>query len=213
MDGRNREGESNSPCRYYRWPRLTLNTFFRSVLNRMGLERVRPLVKTGTHLIFLALCLILWLIPSCVCGGQNNVTVSVEAANGVSVSSDFIAKINIRDVTNFDAANYDVTYDPAVLEVTDVTDGLIGNSSIPVAMWRVIKPGSVRLINNVPDLTGVSGSGYLAEIRFHTIGSTGNSSEINLSNGVLSNTSANEIRATWVGHLVRVYAITATPPL
>jgi hypothetical protein len=52
--------------------------------------------------------------------------VSVEAANVVSGSSDFIAKINIRDVTNFDAANYDVTYDPAVLEVTDVTDGLIG---------------------------------------------------------------------------------------
>jgi hypothetical protein len=40
---------------------------------------------------------------------QNNVTVSVEAANVVSGSSDFIAKINIRDVTNFDAANYDVT--------------------------------------------------------------------------------------------------------
>jgi hypothetical protein len=178
----------------------------------MGLERVRSLVKTGTHLIFLALCLILWLIPSCVCGGQNNVTVSVEAANVVSGSSDFIAKINIRDVTNFDAANYDVTYDPAVLEVTDVTDGLIGGSTIPVAMWRVIKPGSMRLINNVPGLLGVSGSGFLAEIQFHLIGSTGNASVINLSNGILSDTSANEIHATWVGQWVHVYATTASPP-
>jgi hypothetical protein len=94
-----------------------------------------------------------------------------------------------------------------------VTDGLIRGSTIPVAMWRVIKPGSVRLINNVSGLPRVSGSGYLAEIRFHLIGSTGNASKINLSNGVLSDTSANEIRATWVGHLVHVYAITATPPL
>jgi hypothetical protein len=139
--------------------------------------------------------------------------VSVEAANVVSGSSDFIARINIRDVTNFDAANYDVIYDPAVFEVTDVTDGLIGNSTIPVAMWRVIKPGSMRLINNVPGLLGVSGSGYLAEIRFHLIGSTGNASVINLSNGVLSNTSANEIHSTWVGQVVQVYSTTATPPL
>ena len=178
----------------------------------MGLERVRPLVKTGTHLLLLALCLILWLIPSCVCGGHNSVTVSIEAANVLSGSSDFIAEINIRDVTNFDAANYDATYDPAVLEVTDVTDGLIGGSTIPVAMWRVIKPGDVRLINNVPDLLGVSGSGYLAEIRFHAIGSTGNASLINLSDGILSDTSANEIRATWAGQTVHFYATTTTPP-
>lgn len=177
----------------------------------MGLERVRPLVKTETLSIFLALCLILWLIPACVCGGQNNVTVSIEVANVISGSNDFIAKVNISNVTNFDAANYDIIYDPAALEVTDVTDGLIGNSTIPVAMWRVIKPGSLRIINSVPGLPGVSGSGYLTEIRFHVTGSTGNVSEINLSNGVLSNASANEIHATWVGQWVHVYAATATP--
>jgi Cohesin domain len=186
--------------------------FFSSVLNRMGLERVGPLVKTETHSIFLALCLILWLIPACVCGGQNNVTVSVEVANGISGSNDFIAKVNISNVTNFDAANYDIIYDPAAFEVTDVTDGLIGNSTIPVAMWRVIKPGSLRIINSIPGLPGVSGSGYLAEIRFHVIGSTGNVSELYLSNGILSNASANEIHATWVGQWVHVYAATTTPP-
>ena len=170
------------------------------------------MVKTGTHLIFLALCLILWFMPACVCGGQNNVTVNVEVANVVSGTNDFIAKISISNVTNFDAANYDVTFDPAVLEVTDVTDGLIDNSTIPVAMWRVMELGSVRLINNVPGLPGVSGSGYLAEIRFHTIGSTGNASVINLSNGILSDTSANEIHATWAGQMVQFYAITTTPP-
>ena len=177
----------------------------------MGLERIRPVVKIGTHSIFLALCLMLWLVPACVCGVQNNVTVSVEVANGISGSNDFIAKVNISNVTNFDAANYDIIYDPAALEVTDVTDGLIGNSTIPVAMWRVIKPGSLRIINSVPGLPGVSGSGYLTEIRFHVTGLTGNVSEINFSNGVLSNASANEIHATWIGQWVHVYAATATP--
>jgi hypothetical protein len=187
--------------------------FFSSVLNGVVLERVEHLMKPRTHLILLALCLILWLITSCVCGGQGNVPVSIDTENSVSEGSYFIVKINIGNVTNFDAANYDVTYDPSVLEVTDVTDGLIGSSPIPIAMWRAIKPGSVRLINNVPGLPGVSGSGYLAEIHFHAIGSIGNPSEINLTNGVLSNTSANEIHATWVGYLVHVYATTATPPL
>jgi hypothetical protein len=170
-------------------------------------------VKTRTHLIFLAVCLILWLIPACVCGGQNNVTVSVEVSSELSGSNDFIAKVNISNVTDFDAANYDVIYDPTVLEVIDVTDGLIGNSTITVDMWRVIKPGSLRLINNVPGLAGVSGAGYLAEIRFHVIGSTENLGEINLTNGTLSNAFAKVIHVTWVGQWVHVYAATATPPL
>jgi Cohesin domain len=175
---------------------------------------VRLLFNTRTHLVFISLCLTLWLIPACVCGGQNNVTVGVEVASTVSAgSNDFIARVNISDVTNFDAANYDITYDPAVFEVADVTDGLIGNSTIPVAMWQVVKAGRLRLINNVPGLPGVSGSGCLAEIKFHIIGSTGNVSEINLSNGTLSNTSANEIPATWVGQWVNLNAATATPPL
>jgi hypothetical protein len=80
-------------------------------------------------------------------------------------------------------------------------------------MWGLIKPGSLRVINNVPGLPGVSGSGYLAEIKFHVVGPTGNVSEINLSNGALSDASANEIPATWVGQWVRVYAATPTPPL
>ena len=212
MEGRNRESRPNSAYRYHRWTRSILSTVFRSVVNSVACEMMRPLVKTQRHSIFLALCLILWLIPACVCGGQNNVTVSVEVANAISGSNDFIVKVNIGNVTNFDAANYDVTYDPAVLEVTDVTDGIIDNSTIPVAMWGLIKPGSLRVINNVPGLPGVSGSGYLAEIKFHVVGPTGNVSEINLSNGALSDASANEIPATWVGQWVHVYATTASPP-
>jgi len=60
------------------------------------------------------------------------------------------------------------------------------------------------VINNVPGLPGVSGSGYLSEIHFHVVGSAGNTSDITLSSGVLSANTATEITATWVGDSVHV---------
>ena len=135
------------------------------------------------------------------------VTVSIDAPAEVGEAADFIARVDIIDVTNLDACNYDVTYDPLILEVTDVTDGLIGETVVPADMWGFIPPatqGTIRVINNLPGLSGVSGSGYLAEIHFHVVGSAGNSSDITLSNGVLSDTSATEIPASWVGDSVHV---------
>jgi hypothetical protein len=85
--------------------------------------------------------------------------VSIEAQNIISENSDFTARVNIVNVRNFDAADYDITHDPVILEVTDVTGGLIGGATIPVDMWRVIESGRIRLINNVPGIAGVSGSG------------------------------------------------------
>jgi len=172
--------------------------------DQVSWQRMRYLSKTQTLIVFLTICLMLWIIPACVCQGRNNVIVSIEAAGKVSENFDFTARVNIVNVTNFDAANYDITYDPAIIEVTDVTGGLIGGATIPVEMWRVIESGKIRLINNVPGIAGVSGSGYLADIRFHVIGSTGNTSHISLSNGVLSNNSANEIFANWASSSVSV---------
>jgi PKD repeat protein len=60
------------------------------------------------------------------------------------------------------------------------------------------------VIQNVPGLSGASGSGYLSKIKFHVIGSAGSNSQINLANGVLSDTSANQIPATWVGGSVQI---------
>ena len=132
------------------------------------------------------------------------VTVSISAPAQVATSTDFIARVNIVNVTNFDATNYDVTFDPAVLQVSDVTSGLISSTTIPADMWSVISPGTLRVIQNVPGLSGVSGSGYLSQIHFHVIGSAGSSSQINLANGVLSDISANQISATWVGGSVQI---------
>jgi hypothetical protein len=139
------------------------------------------------------------------------VTVSISAPDDIAEDSAFIARININQVTNFDATNYDVIYDSAILEVANASSGLIAGTTIPIDAWRVISPGKIRIIQDIPGLSGVSGSGYLAEIHFHVLGSAGSSSDIDLSNGVLSDNSANEIIATWTGYSVDVYSVTPTP--
>jgi hypothetical protein len=154
--------------------------------------------------VILSLAIML-LFPSI--AAADEVTVSIDAPAEVDAGTDFIARVNITEVTNFDACNYDITYDPTILEVTDVTDGVIGGTTIPVGIWGFVPAetqGTLRVINNVPGLPGVSGSGYLSEIHFHVVGSAGNTSDITLSSGVLSANTATEIPATWVGDSVHV---------
>jgi len=152
------------------------------------------------------LSLVMVLVTPSIASAQE-VTVSIDAPAEVGEGTDFIARVSITDVTNFDAANYDITYDPLILEVTDVTDGIIGGTVTPADMWGFIPAetqGTIRVINNVPGLPGVSGSGYLAEIHFHVVGEYCNTSDVTLSNGVLSDNTATAITATWVGDSVHV---------
>jgi hypothetical protein len=137
-----------------------------------------------------------------------DVTVSVDAPEQVSPDGDFTVNINISQVTDFDACNYDITYDSSVLRLDDVTAGLIGETTIPVDVYNEIGDGTYRVIQNVPGLAGVSGSGYLAVVHFHVIGSEGDNSDITLSNGMIASNLAEEITATWVGDSVEV---TVTP--
>jgi hypothetical protein len=140
-----------------------------------------------------------------------DVTVSIDAPDEVAPDSDFTASVTISEVVDFDACNYDVLFDASVLRLDNVTSGLIGATTIPVDFYNQISSGTYRVVQNVPGLAGVSGSGYLAVLHFHLIGS-GGSSPISLSNGVLANNLAEEIAATWVGDSVRVVAVLATTP-
>jgi len=139
-----------------------------------------------------------------------DVTVSIDAPAEVGPDSDFTVNINISEVTDFDACNYDITYDSSVLRLVDVTAGLIGSTTIPVDVYNEIGDGSYRVIQNVPGTEGVTGSGYLTVLHFHVIGADGDSSAISLSNGVLSNNLAEEITATWTGASVAI--ADTTPP-
>jgi hypothetical protein len=138
----------------------------------------------------------------------SSVTVTADAPDSeLPEDSDFTVDIDISDVTDFDACNYDVTFDATVLRLDDVTAGLIGSTAIPVDLYNELSPGTYRIIQNVPGLTGVTGSGYLAVLHFHVIGSGGDSSAITLSNGMLSNNQAVEITASWVGDTVTVTSV------
>ena len=164
--------------------------------------------------ITLAVLLGLLLILAPVSANPGPTVVAIDAPAEVAPDSDFIARVAINDVTDFDACNYDVTYAPTVLEIIGseggadgVTAGLIGATVIPVDVWGFVPsgtPGRIRVIQNVPGVPGVSGSGYLAEIHFHVIGAGGTSSAITLENGCLSDKNAQEIPASWIGSSVRV---------
>lgn len=156
----------------------------------------RILLSVGVTLLLLKFP----LVPAPI-NAQASVTVSIDAPAEVAPDSHFTARVNITEVSDFDACQFDVTYDPSVVEMIEATDGEIGGTIIPIG-WGLIpagKQGRVRVIGNVPGVFGVNGSGYLAEIHFHVISSPGNTSNIDLSNGVLGDKYADPITpVTWV---------------
>ena len=137
-----------------------------------------------------------------------DVTVSADAPAQASPDSDFTVNLNISEVTDFDACNYDVSFDTSVLRLDNVTSGLVGSTTIPVDVYNEISAGTYRVIQNVPGLAGVTGSGYLTVLHFHVLGTEGDSSAISLSNGMIASNLAQEITATWVDGSVEV---TLTP--
>jgi PKD repeat protein len=165
--------------------------------------------KMILRLIVMLGLLSLLVVPASPVAADNAVSIGVSAQ--VPESSNFTVTINVDAVTDFDVAQYDITYNPAVIEVTDVTDGLIGGTTIPVSSWGYYpSQGTIRVINNVPGTPGVTGSGYLAEIHFHVVGATGTSSAISLDNGILGDKDALQIPATWADGSVEVIAAVTT---
>jgi len=138
---------------------------------------------------------------------QTAVAVSIDAPAQAAPGSDFTANVNIGEVTNFDACNYDVSFDASVLRLDSVTSGLIDSTTIPVDVANEISSGTWTIVQNVSGYAGVSGSGYLAVLHFHVIGSQGDSSAISLSNGMLGNASAEEITTTWTGDSIDITSV------
>jgi len=163
------------------------------------------------------LCLMAGLLLAPLPAGANGVEVSVDAPATVAPGDYFTADIDISAVTLFDSANFDVMFDTGVLEIenpaSDVTDGQIDTTAVPVSIANPIA-GGVTVVVNIPGYTGVTGEGYLCQIRFHAIGASGTSSDINLQNGVLSSAEIppQEIPATWIGTTVNVVLLDTTAP-
>ncbi len=137
----------------------------------------------------------------------SGVQVKINAPAKVAPNHDFTVFVDISQVQNLDAANYDVSFNPNILSLGVVTNGIIWGTTVPVAGWNQSSPGTYTIVQNIPGLSGVSGSGYLAVLHFHVLGSLGQSSNITLTNGTLSHIEAINIPATWLGDSVEVASV------
>lgn len=134
---------------------------------------------------------------------EANVSVMVNAPE--FVSGTFEVTIDIEDVTNLDSGQFDLLYDPDVVSVVgDVEPGSIGGTEVPIDMWRLMEDGIARVIFNLPGADGVSGSGYVAKIIFEAKGAQGDTSTMDISEGLLVDIEALKIPADWFNDAVTI---------
>jgi len=157
------------------------------------------------------LCLSLALAPPLLPAGANpGVEVAITNAPAeVDPDSDFVARIAITQgiVTDLDVAQFDITYDKAVLHVTSVVGGEIGGKAAQLGTWGYIPAGTedtgrIRVICNQPMPTPENtdpwpdGYGYLVELHFDVVGNAGSSTNISFPEAgivVLGDKNANPI--------------------
>ena len=133
------------------------------------------------------------------------VKVEVNTPEFVDAGGTFTATIDVvDDVANFNMALFDLTFDSSVVNVTDVTDGSLDGTAIPITSWDFIGPNTIKVMCELSGVTGVNGSGNLATINFEVLGIGGDRSALEISNGMLANNEADEIPAVWVGDEVIV---------
>ena len=135
------------------------------------------------------------------------VTVSVDAPEYVSNSS-FNATIKIDQVESLDSGQSDISFNSSVLNVTDIKgdieNGEIGGTEIPIENTYFMGEDTIRLLFNLPGVSGVSGSGSLATIVFEVVGNDGDTSFLNLSDGLLVDKESDRIDADWIGGMVTI---------
>ncbi|MBN1191297.1 MAG: putative Ig domain-containing protein, partial [Dehalococcoidales bacterium] len=120
------------------------------------------------------------------------ITVSIDSPANLQAGGEFAARIIISQVVNLQAFQFEVSYDPDVINIIGeeggaegVTPGQIDVSIIDPEMWvyyPIGSPGTVRIISNLPEKSGVSGEGHLVDLHFHVSGSQGQSTPLSLSN-------------------------------
>jgi hypothetical protein len=127
------------------------------------------------------------------------VEVEVNAPELVDVGGTFTATIDVlEDVANFNMALFDLTFDSSAVNVTDVAEGSLDGTAVPITTWEFIDSNTIRVMCELSGLTGVNGSGNLATISFDVVGKSGDKSVLELSNGMLANNEAEEIPTEWV---------------
>jgi hypothetical protein len=127
------------------------------------------------------------------------VSVEVNAPESVDAGGTFTATIDVvDDVANFNMALFDLTFDSSVVNVTDVTEGSLDGTTIPITTWDFIDSNTIRVMSELSGVTGVTGTGNIATISFEVVGNAGDKCVLEISDGMLANNEANEIPVVWV---------------
>ena len=132
------------------------------------------------------------------------VKVEVNAPEYVEEGETFVVTINIINVTDLFSMQFDLSFDPDVVKIRDVQKGEISGEEFFTFMHQPIAEDTERVLAFMQPGKSVSGSGYLAEIEFKAKGEEGEKSELNLSKGLLSNSSAKEISTEWIDAEIRI---------
>ncbi|MGA8848311.1 MAG: NosD domain-containing protein [Dehalococcoidia bacterium] len=140
------------------------------------------------------------------------VVVSIDAPDEVTEGGDFVANVAVDYVENFNSCGFDVIYDQTIITVTDVTGGEIDGHTIGVRPgdWSFIPPGpdpgKIRVIAQTVGIpgSGVTGTGYIAQIHYHVLGSIGDTSNIHLENLAMYDYQAKKIPTATLDDTVTV---------
>ena len=159
------------------------------------------LIKTSRLLLILLLLAGFCLAGPDLVRANDDTTIKIGLPAQIEAGEEFAAAVNISQVKDFNAANYDIKFDSTVLSLQKIEDGQIGEQIIGISMWREIEPGRVRVIHDLAGVSGASGSGSLAKITFKCLRET--STTISFENGVLSNIYAQEIAVTWIAEPIQ----------
>ncbi|MBW2636121.1 MAG: hypothetical protein JRC86_01110, partial [Deltaproteobacteria bacterium] len=114
------------------------------------------------------------------------------------VSGAFEVTIDIENVTDLDCGQFDLSFNASVVNVTGVDSGTIDGTEVPNDMWLFMDNDTIRVMFNLPGITGVSGSGTLATIQFTVTGTVGDTSVLDISDGLLVDIQAEVIPSTWI---------------
>ena len=154
------------------------------------------------------ICIAAAIIGSSVIPGlaaqQTEDTVTVNAPEMVNAGETFDATIDVENITDFNAAQFDLCFDSRVVNVTGVADGSLDGATIPVSIWESVDADTVRVLVSMPIGEGASGSGYLAKVSFEAVGNAGDSSKLDISDGLLVDKEAAEIPAAWIDDEVTI---------
>ena len=106
---------------------------------------------------------------------------------------------------DFNGGWFDLSFDRNVVKVEELEDGCIDGETIPIGDWGFMNGReTINVWLNVPEVAGVDGSGYLTKISFEVKGDEGDECVLDIENGMLGNTSAEEIRAEWIDAKITV---------